>query len=92
MACDQVSVPGRPAAVADDYPPARRDPAAANVCSGGAHRGFYRGQRDGQTYPLQDDEVWLTWALPKRWAQVANGSPLHELVTVLQVPRTGVRI
>lgn len=45
---------------------------------------FYRGQRDGQTYPLQDDEVWLT-RFAEGWAQVANGSPLHELVTeVLQ--------
>ena len=45
---------------------------------------FYRGQRDGQAYPLQDDEAWLT-RFAERWAQVANGSPLHELVTdVLQ--------
>ncbi|MCU6318551.1 tagaturonate reductase [Klebsiella aerogenes] len=45
---------------------------------------FYRGQREGQMYPLQDDEVWLT-RFAKGWAQVANGHPLHELVVeVLQ--------
>ena len=45
---------------------------------------FYRGQRDGQTYPLQDDDVWLT-RFAKGWAQVAQGRPLGELVTeVLQ--------
>ncbi|WP_159871333.1 MULTISPECIES: tagaturonate reductase [unclassified Raoultella] len=45
---------------------------------------FYRGQRDGQTYPLQDDEVWLT-RFAEGWAQVANGRALHELVVeVLQ--------
>ncbi|MEN0615779.1 tagaturonate reductase [Klebsiella indica] len=45
---------------------------------------FYRGQRDGQAYPLQDDEVWLT-RFSEGWAQVSRGRPLHELVTeVLQ--------
>ncbi|QGN36432.1 tagaturonate reductase [Klebsiella oxytoca] len=45
---------------------------------------FYRGQRDGQMYPLQDDDVWLT-RFADGWAQVARGRPLHELVTeVLQ--------
>ena len=45
---------------------------------------FYRGQRDGQTYPLQDDDVWLT-RFAEGWAQVAQGRPLGELVTeVLQ--------
>lgn len=40
---------------------------------------FYRGQRDGQVYPLQDDDVWLT-RFSQGWKQVANGSPLHGLV------------
>ncbi|WEJ89137.1 MAG: tagaturonate reductase [Klebsiella huaxiensis] len=45
---------------------------------------FYRGQRDGQTYPLQDDDVWLT-RFAEGWTQVANGRALHELVVeVLQ--------
>ena len=45
---------------------------------------FYRGQRDGQAYPLQDDDVWLS-RFAAGWAQVAQGRPLHELVTeVLQ--------
>lgn len=45
---------------------------------------FYRGQREGQTYPLQDDEAWLA-RFAEGWAQVANGRPLHELVVeVLQ--------
>ena len=41
---------------------------------------FYRGQRDGQAYPLQDDDVWLT-RFVEGWAQVAQGRPLGELVT-----------
>lgn len=45
---------------------------------------FYRGQRDGQMYPLQDDEVWLT-RFAEGWAQVANVSALQDLVVeVLQ--------
>nr|WP_287855464.1 tagaturonate reductase [Klebsiella sp.] len=45
---------------------------------------FYRGQRNGQTYPLQDDDVWLT-RFAEGWAQVANGRALQDLVVeVLQ--------
>ena len=45
---------------------------------------FYRGQRDGKRYPLQDDDVWLT-RFAEGWTQVANGRALHELVVeVLQ--------
>ncbi|PVX39711.1 tagaturonate reductase [Pasteurella langaaensis DSM 22999] len=41
---------------------------------------FYRGERDGQSIPLQDDEIWLvnfkTW-----WQQVASGElSLRQLV------------
>ena len=36
---------------------------------------FYRGQRDGQAYPLQDDDVWLS-RFAAGWAQVAQGRPL----------------
>lgn len=45
---------------------------------------FYRGQRDGQTYPLQDDDVWLI-RFAEGWTQVARGRPLQDLVVeVLQ--------
>ncbi|MBA7843484.1 tagaturonate reductase [Klebsiella sp. RHBSTW-00484] len=45
---------------------------------------FYRGQRDGKTYPLQDDDVWLT-RFAEGWTQVARGRPLQDLVVeVLQ--------
>ncbi|WP_428944095.1 tagaturonate reductase [Pantoea sp. FN060301] len=45
---------------------------------------FYRGERDGQTYPLQDDALWLN-RFSQLWNAVRNGDiALAELVkTVL---------
>lgn len=40
---------------------------------------FYRGLRDGQTYPLQDDEAWLS-RFAEGWEDVARGAPLDGLV------------
>lgn len=41
---------------------------------------FYRGERDGQVIPLQDDEIWLV-NFKNWWQQVASGElSLHQLV------------
>lgn len=41
---------------------------------------FYRGQRDNQTYPLQDDQKWLQF-YQQGWADVDAGRlSIHELV------------
>ncbi|TKI06944.1 tagaturonate reductase [Martelella alba] len=41
---------------------------------------FYRGERNGQSYPLQDDEKWIA-RYSSLWSQVQNGDiPLTTLV------------
>lgn len=45
---------------------------------------FYRGERAGETYPLQDDEQWLT-RYQQMWPRVGADLSLQELVdTVLR--------
>ncbi|RYC40451.1 tagaturonate reductase [Pectobacterium zantedeschiae] len=40
---------------------------------------FYRGERAGETYPLQDDELWLT-RYCQLWPRVGTDLTVHELV------------
>ncbi|MEQ9888602.1 tagaturonate reductase [Pectobacterium zantedeschiae] len=40
---------------------------------------FYRGERVGETYPLQDDEQWLT-RYRQLWPRVGTNLTVHELV------------
>lgn len=40
---------------------------------------FYRGKRDSQSYPLQDDEVWLTY-FAKNWPLVGKDITTHQFV------------
>ncbi|MBA0206304.1 tagaturonate reductase [Pectobacterium aroidearum] len=40
---------------------------------------FYRGERAGETYPLQDDEQWLT-RYRQLWPRVGTDLTVHELV------------